>query len=502
LSNTSITNLQISDTFQIWINKTNEIIDLANQNVMLAGPGSGFTVTGNSTLVGSFTANTVNSANSTISNLLSVNAFQKSDNIDDVIVSSSPIRIQTGVENIFELATSSGNRPIFKMINGGNARWEIGHSTTAGSSPITIRLEGAASPQLTLTQAGTLIVTALQGNGSNITDINPNNIGTGVIPPANIPNLDASKITSGVFAAARLPVASSTVSGIVTTGNQTIAGAKTFSSTIIGSVSGSAATLTTPRNITIGNTTRSFNGSANVSWTLAEIGAVTNLSIGSSTGTVVRIDSSTGTNATLPAASATLAGVVTTGSQTFAGTKTFSAAVVLSTAGTATTHAVRADRSVSTGTGLTGGGNLTSNRTISIADGGVGTTQLASGERMTTANVLAQTAGASVGAVGTYIIAWNTTTTNVAAGATIAGSNLRYLSSTPTISGETITAPAFSVRSVANSTSFPTANTTSLSGSWRAILASNGRTSFSRPAEVGLDDTIYVWYPSLWLRIS
>jgi hypothetical protein len=58
--------------------------------------------------------------------------------------------------------------------------------------------------------------------------------------------------------------------------------------------------------------------------------------------------------------------VAKSGNQTVAGTKTFSSAVILSAAGTATTHAVRADRSISASTGLSGGGNLTANRTIAL----------------------------------------------------------------------------------------------------------------------------------------
>lgn len=61
------------------------------------------------------------------------------------------------------------------------------------------------------------------------------------------------------------------------TGNQTIGGTKTFSSTITGSISGnagSATVLQTGRTITIGASSgKSFNGSADVSWTLGEIGA-------------------------------------------------------------------------------------------------------------------------------------------------------------------------------------------------------------------------------------
>jgi hypothetical protein len=58
--------------------------------------------------------------------------------------------------------------------------------------------------------------------------------------------------------------------------------------------------------------------------------------------------------------------VAKSGNQTVAGTKTFSSAVILSAAGTATTHAVRADRSIGASTGLSGGGDLTANRTIAL----------------------------------------------------------------------------------------------------------------------------------------
>jgi hypothetical protein len=54
----------------------------------------------------------------------------------------------------------------------------------------------------------------------------------------------------------------------------------------------------------------------------AQVNVATNLSIGSNTATVVRVDSSTGDNVILPHATATLAGVVFNGDQTFGGTKT------------------------------------------------------------------------------------------------------------------------------------------------------------------------------------
>ena len=64
--------------------------------------------------------------------------------------------------------------------------------------------------------------------------------------------------------------------------------------------------------------------------------------------------------------------------------------------------------------------------TAKIADANVITAKLAAGERMTTANVLGQTAGASVGAVGTYAFLRPNNTTVYNPGNTLAGSNLRY----------------------------------------------------------------------------
>ena len=153
MSNTSITNVEITDTFQVWINKTNELIDLTNESVLLAGPGAGFTVSGNSTLLGTFTANTLNSDSGRIDDLSVVNLSRAID-ADEQILATSPIRVNSNVENIFTLQTGTNNRPVFRMINGGNATWEIGHSTTSASSPLTIRLSDASTPQATLSQTG------------------------------------------------------------------------------------------------------------------------------------------------------------------------------------------------------------------------------------------------------------------------------------------------------------------------------------------------------------
>lgn len=47
---------------------------------------------------------------------------------------------------------------------------------------------------------------------------------------------------------------------------------------------GSAASLTTARTLTIGSTGKTFNGSANVAWTLSEIGALAASAVGAASG--------------------------------------------------------------------------------------------------------------------------------------------------------------------------------------------------------------------------
>lgn len=130
---------------------------------------------------------------------------------------------------------------------------------------------------------------------------------------------------------------------------------------------------------------------------------------------------------------------------------------------------VRTSRAINTDDGLTGGGNLTANRTLGIA----------ANERMTTANVLAQTASAAVNSVGSYAFLADRvegSSTSTAPGATRAGSSLRF-------------AGVFAT-GISNNRTVLVVTGSDLSGTWRAMgFKTSGSSSDHRAG-------------TLWLRIS
>ena len=91
--------------------------------------------------------------------------------------------------------------------------------------------------------------------------------------------------------------------------------------------------------------------------------------------TAVTITNTAGNNATIPAATTTAAGLITTGTQTFAGNKVFNNNVTISGTLTATvenatnaTNATNLSRSIIAGNGLTGGGQLNGNVTLTLGN--------------------------------------------------------------------------------------------------------------------------------------
>ncbi|MFO7143596.1 hypothetical protein B9T16_19200, partial [Arthrospira sp. PCC 8006] len=154
-------------------------------------------------------------------------------------------------------------------------------------------------------------------------------------------------VTSSTGTNVTLPTASATNSGIITTGNQTWTGVKTFNSLITGSISGNAGTATALQTARTINGT-SFNGSANITITANTPNTLTN-------GTGLTGNNFNGSASTTWAvAYGTTAGTACQGNDSR-----------LSDARTPTTH-THSNITLTAGDGLSGGGTLAANRTINV----------------------------------------------------------------------------------------------------------------------------------------
>lgn len=166
--------------------------------------------------------------------------------------------IGAGTSNL-TLGTAAGTAAAGNdsRINNGQTAFSWGNHASAGYVKTDTTYAEIPSAEVTAGTAATLraisgrrLKEAVVAHGLKIgTTASTAKAGNWTPAVADVPNLPASKVTSGVFAAARIP-------------------------TLNQNTTGSAATLTTARSLTIGASSKTFNGSANVTWTLAEMGAV------------------------------------------------------------------------------------------------------------------------------------------------------------------------------------------------------------------------------------
>ena len=171
-----ITSVNTSDTFQVWLNKTNELVELMNSEVLTASP-VGDTTIGNATLTGVFTAIDLVSNTSIMNSLSTVSIVNKIDPVN-FIAFDSPISVTSTQEKLLVLESSS-QKPAINLINADGANWNVTLGTTTATSPFIIETEGTLNPQFILNQDGDLrlngkltassITAALTGNASTAT---------------------------------------------------------------------------------------------------------------------------------------------------------------------------------------------------------------------------------------------------------------------------------------------------------------------------------------------
>lgn len=151
MSKPSIQNITVTQTFQNWFDKTNEMVDIFRDQVVTASV-SGDSTTGNATLLGIFTANTVVAYN-----------MLETDNVESVtnggtIQYNSPIRITGTTSPIvatFDF-TSSGGRTRY---TNGVLSWDIGMEDSVNGR--FIMNTGAGANRFALSTAGVLEVPSI-----------------------------------------------------------------------------------------------------------------------------------------------------------------------------------------------------------------------------------------------------------------------------------------------------------------------------------------------------
>ena len=156
-----------AQTFQTWLDRTNELVDIISTDALTASV-LGDTTTGNATLVGSFTANTIVAVDTLRTDLLSPKDGSTSISV------SSPVTINSTSQTTQTLISSSGPRALYSS---GSLIWSAGFENTTSNRFIINTGAGAVklalSPTGDLSVAGSISatgsVTATAGFVGNIT---------------------------------------------------------------------------------------------------------------------------------------------------------------------------------------------------------------------------------------------------------------------------------------------------------------------------------------------
>lgn len=168
-----INDILTTETFGIWVDKTNQLIELMQDSVLLASNDVSYVTIGNSTLNGSLTANTIIATTARFSDISSIGDLSLPI---DII---SPLEVTSDQPVIANFISTIGT-PTIQLTNPSTLSWEVKHQTASANTSLIIKTEASGTPQFLFSQTGALtantFVGSFSGDGSNITNINPSNI--------------------------------------------------------------------------------------------------------------------------------------------------------------------------------------------------------------------------------------------------------------------------------------------------------------------------------------
>jgi len=135
-----------AQTFQTWLDRTNELVDIIATDTLTASV-LGDTTSGNATLIGSFTANTIIAFDTLRTDLLSPKDGSTSISV------SSPVTINSSSQTTQTLISTSGPRALYSS---GSLIWSAGFENTTSNRFIINT--GVGAVKLALSSAGDLSI--------------------------------------------------------------------------------------------------------------------------------------------------------------------------------------------------------------------------------------------------------------------------------------------------------------------------------------------------------
>lgn len=201
----SITQVAVTDTFQQWLNKTNDLVNLMNGDVMTASPGGDSTI-GNSTLVGNFTANNV-TVNATTGKFTGMSALvseirQQTGNAAPIAVADM---LAFSIANTLPIRLTYSQGPRIRFDNT-QRTWDVGHGGSAANSSFTFVWDSSVLGAVTT--AGYLeLIGGLTANGNTTFGSGRVLVGSGVV--ANPGLAFSAEANTGIYRPAANTIAAS-----------------------------------------------------------------------------------------------------------------------------------------------------------------------------------------------------------------------------------------------------------------------------------------------------